>query len=141
MDLKGFDQEIYTKLNSGKLQPILNTLKTLKELGVWFEIINLVVPTYTDNLDTIRRMCGWIAKELGPDQPLHFSRFHPQHKLEHLTPTPVRDAGQGARRRPRRGPALRLYRQRARPGGRRDHLVPQLQEGRHRTRHLRRHRA
>ena len=50
VDLKGFDEETYTKLNSGKLQPILNTLKTLKELGVWFEIINLVVPTYTDNL-------------------------------------------------------------------------------------------
>ena len=34
-------------------------------------------------------MCGWIAKELGPDQPLHFSRFQPQHKLTHLPPTPV----------------------------------------------------
>lgn len=89
VDLKGFDQAIYTKLNSGKLQPILNTLKTLKDLGVWFEIINLVVPTYTDDLGTIRRMCAWIAKELGPDQPLHFSRFHPQHKLAYLTPTPV----------------------------------------------------
>jgi pyruvate-formate lyase-activating enzyme len=65
VDLKGFDEDTYQKLNSGKLQPILNTLKTLKELGVWFEIINLVVPTYTDNLDTIRRMCGWIAKEPG----------------------------------------------------------------------------
>ncbi len=89
VDLKGFDDATYRKLNSGKLQPILNTLKTLKELGVWFEIINLVVPTYTDNPELIRRMCGWIAKELGPDQPLHFSRFHPQHKLEHLAPTPV----------------------------------------------------
>ena len=47
------------------------------------------MPTYTDDLDMIRRMCGWIAKELGPDQPLHFSRFQPQHKLTHLTPTPV----------------------------------------------------
>ena len=89
VDLKGFDQEVYTKLNSGKLQTILNTLKTLREAGVWFEIINLVVPTYTDNLATIRRMCGWIARELGPDRPLHFSRFHPQHKLSHLTPTPI----------------------------------------------------
>jgi pyruvate formate lyase activating enzyme len=101
VDLKAFDQDTYTKLNSGKLQPILNTLKILKELGVWVEIVNLVVPTYTDELDTIRRMCAWIAKELGPDQPLHFSRFHPQHKLEHLTPTPVqtlvkaRDAARG----------------------------------------------
>ena len=89
VDLKGFDQDIYQKLNAGKLQAILNTIKTLKSLGVWFEIINLVVPTYTDNPDTIRRMCGWIVKELGPDQPLHFSRFQPQHKLAHLTPTPV----------------------------------------------------
>ncbi|HOX56320.1 MAG TPA: AmmeMemoRadiSam system radical SAM enzyme [Candidatus Paceibacterota bacterium] len=99
VDLKGFDEQVYQKLNSGRLQPILNTLKMLKELGVWFEIINLVVPTYTDDLGLIRRMCGWIAKELGPDQPLHFSRFHPQHKLTYLAPTPVetlvraRDAG------------------------------------------------
>jgi pyruvate formate lyase activating enzyme len=89
VDLKGFDDEIYKKLNSGKLQPILDTLKILKELGVWFELINLVVPTYTDRLDVIQRMCGWIAKQLGPDQPLHFSRFQPQHKLAHLAPTPV----------------------------------------------------
>jgi pyruvate formate lyase activating enzyme len=89
VDLKGFDEETYKKLNSGKLAPILRTLKILREMGVWVEIINLVVPTYTDNLDTIRRMCGWIAKDLGPDQPLHFSRFHPQHKLAHLTPTPI----------------------------------------------------
>ena len=89
VDLKGFDDETYKTLNSGKLQPILNTLQTLKELGVWFEIINLVVPTYTDDLSMIRRMCGWIAKELGSDRPLHFSRFHPEHKLAQLPPTPV----------------------------------------------------
>ncbi len=89
VDLKGFDEDIYKKLNSGKLAAILATLKTLHSMDVWFEIINLVVPTYTDNPDTIRRMCGWIVKELGPDRPLHFSRFQPQHKLAHLTPTPV----------------------------------------------------
>ena len=89
VDLKGFDDEVYQKLNSGRLEPILRTLTTLKELGVWVEIINLVVPTYTDRLDTIRRMSAWIARSLGPDQPLHFSRFHPQHKLTHLPPTPV----------------------------------------------------
>jgi pyruvate formate lyase activating enzyme len=89
VDLKGFDEDTYHKLNSGRLQPILRTLKTLKDLGVWFEIINLVVPTYTDKLDCIHRMCAWIVKELGPDQPLHFSRFQPQHKLTQLPPTPV----------------------------------------------------
>ena len=89
VDLKGFDEETYRNLNSGRLEPILRTLQVLKELGVWCEIINLVVPTYTDRLDVIQRMCAWIAKELGPEQPLHFSRFHPQHKLTHLTPTPL----------------------------------------------------
>ena len=47
-------------------------------------------------------MCGWLVENLGPDRPLHFSRFHPQHKLEHLPPTPVdtllqaRDLGRAA---------------------------------------------
>lgn len=89
VDLKGFDDEVYRKLNSGRLAPILNTLKTLKEVGVWVEIIHLAVPTYTDKIDTIRRMCDWVIGELGPDMPIHFSRFHPQHKLAHLPPTPT----------------------------------------------------
>ncbi len=89
VDLKGFDDETYRKLNTGKLQPILDTLKLYKSTGVWFEVINLIVPTYTDDLPTIRRMCDWIAANLGPDTPLHFSRFQPQHKLTHLSPTPV----------------------------------------------------
>ncbi len=89
VDLKGFSPEIYRHLNSGKLEPILGTLKTYRDLGIWFEVINLVVPSYSDDLDGIRRMCAWIASELGPDRPLHFSRFHPQHKLEHLPPTPT----------------------------------------------------
>ena len=89
VDLKGFDEDIYWKLNTGRLQPILETLKTLKDMGIWFEIINLVVPTYTDRIDGIARMCDWLVKNIGPDHPLHFSRFHPAHKLEHLSPTPV----------------------------------------------------
>lgn len=89
VDLKGFDEEIYRKLNSGKLQAILNILKLYKELGIWFEIINLIVPTYTDKIDTIKQMCEWILKNLGENTPLHFSRFYPQHKLTYLPPTPI----------------------------------------------------
>jgi pyruvate formate lyase activating enzyme len=89
VDLKGFDDEVYHKLNAGRLQPILNTLKTYKDLGVWFEIINLMVPTYTDDLDKVKRMCAWLVENIGPDTPLHFSRFRPEHKLTHLPPTPV----------------------------------------------------
>jgi pyruvate formate lyase activating enzyme len=89
VDLKGFDDDIYRRLNSGRLEPVLNALRTYRDLGVWFEVINLVVPTYTDDMEGIRRLCGWIAENLGPDRPLHFSRFLPQHKLDHLPMTPV----------------------------------------------------
>jgi pyruvate formate lyase activating enzyme len=89
VDLKSFDDGIYRQLNSGKLGPILDTLRTLKRRGVWFEVTNLIVPQYTDRPEMIRRMCGWLVEHLGPDYPLHFSRFHPQHKLTHLPPTPV----------------------------------------------------
>jgi pyruvate formate lyase activating enzyme len=90
VDLKSFREGIYNTLNSGRLQPVLDTLKTLKNEGVWFEVTNLVVPTYTDNLDMIREMCEWIVQNLGKDYPLHFSRFHPQYKLKHLPQTPIK---------------------------------------------------
>lgn len=89
VDLKGFDEATYMKLNAGHLQPVLDAIRTLKECGVWIEIVNLVVPTYTDHVPTIRRMCDWIAREIGPDVPVHFSRFHPAHRLTHLPPTPL----------------------------------------------------
>jgi pyruvate formate lyase activating enzyme len=89
VDLKGFDDAVYRQLNSGRLQPVLDTLQRYRDLGIWFEVIHLLVPTYTDNLDQLRRLCGWVAQRLGPDTPLHFSRFHPEHKLTHLPPTPV----------------------------------------------------
>ena len=89
VDIKSFSEETYKELNSGKLQPILDTLKTLKQQGVWLEVSNLVVPTYTDQPDMLKRMCGWLLENIGPDYPLHFLRFHPAHKLTHLPPTPV----------------------------------------------------
>ena len=90
IDLKSMDDSIYLKLNAGKLEPVLNTLKTLKDEGVWLEITNLVVPSWTDDLDMIRRMCNWLAENNFIDTPLHFSRFHPQYKLQRLAATPVK---------------------------------------------------
>lgn len=89
VNLKSFSEKIYWDLNGGHLEPVLETLKTLHGRGIWIEIINLVVPTYTDDMEMIKRMCGWIVEHLGPGYPLHFSRFFPQYKLVHLTPTPV----------------------------------------------------
>jgi len=89
IDLKSMEDSIYLKLNAGKLEPILNTLKTFIDEGVWLEITNLVVPSWTDDLDMIKRMCNWLASNGFIDTPLHFSRFHPQYKLQSLPSTPV----------------------------------------------------
>lgn len=89
INLKSFDDGIYQCLNGGRLDPVLNTFKTMHDEGIWFEITTLVVPTYIDDPDMIKRMCGWIIKELGPDYPLHFLRFFPQYKLTRLPPTPI----------------------------------------------------
>jgi len=79
----------YSKLNGATLKPVLETLKTLAKERVWFEVTNLVVPTWTDDLNMIAEMSGWLYKNIGPDYPIHFSRFQPQYKLTHLPPTPV----------------------------------------------------
>ncbi len=89
IDLKSFNDKTYLKLTGGKLEPVLETLKTLKEQKVWLEITNLIVPDYTDKMDEIREMCKWLYANGFSDTPLHFSRFHPMYKLEQLPPTPV----------------------------------------------------
>ena len=88
VDLKNFKEEIYNELNAGSLQPVLETLKILVQENVWFEVTNLVIPTYTDDFDMIEEMSEWLVKNIGKDYPLHFSRFFPAYKLKHLPPTP-----------------------------------------------------
>jgi pyruvate formate lyase activating enzyme len=97
VDLKSFRESIYNSLNAGRLQPVLDTLLTLKRQNVWFEITNLVVPTHTDDIGMIGEMCRWIVSALGPGYPVHFSRFTPMYKLKGLPPTPV-DVLERARR-------------------------------------------
>ncbi len=89
IDLKSFNDKTYLKLTGGKLGPILDTLKIMKQQGVWLEITNLIVPEWTDNMDEIRQMCKWLNENGFNDTPLHFSRFTPMYKLEQLPPTPV----------------------------------------------------
>jgi pyruvate formate lyase activating enzyme len=88
IDLKGFSQEAYDN-SQAQLEPVLETLKIIKKHGVWLEIVNLVIPAINDSPEEIRRMCEWIMDNLGPDVPLHFSRFYPSYKLRDTPPTPV----------------------------------------------------
>lgn len=89
IDLKGFSNDYYSRMSEGTLEPVLKTLKLLKEEGVHLEITNLVLPGYNDDSETIRKMCLWIKENLGADTPVHFSRFFPMYKLISLNPTPV----------------------------------------------------
>jgi pyruvate formate lyase activating enzyme len=89
IDLKCFDDDVYKRLSSGSLQPVLRTLKVLHEEGVWLEITNLVVPGWCDDLGMVGRMCDWLAANGLREAPLHFSRFVPQYKLTQLPLTPV----------------------------------------------------
>jgi pyruvate formate lyase activating enzyme len=89
IDLKSFDNATYLKLNAGMLQPVLDSLKVYKQEGVWLEISNLIIPSWSDNMDMIQKMCDWLFQNGFQDTPLHFLRFQPLYKLSQLPPTPV----------------------------------------------------
>lgn len=90
IDLKGFTNKFYQNTSSAKLEPILRTLKIIREEGRWLEIVNLQIPTLNDNPGDVQKMCIWIKENLGGYTPLHFSRFFPAYKLTNLPPTPIK---------------------------------------------------
>ncbi|MCA9936302.1 MAG: AmmeMemoRadiSam system radical SAM enzyme [Anaerolineales bacterium] len=89
VDLKGFTEAFYQKLCAGELQPVLETLLYLKhETDVWVEITTLLIPGWNDGEAELQAMTQWVAENLGPDVPLHFSAFHPDYKMRDVPPTP-----------------------------------------------------
>ncbi len=90
VDLKGFTDAFYQKLCGAKLQPVLDTLAYLKhETDVWFEITTLLIPGKNDSDEEITAESKWIAHELGPDVPLHFTAFHSDYKMMDTPSTPA----------------------------------------------------
>jgi pyruvate formate lyase activating enzyme len=89
VDLKGFTDDFYVKLCGGHLQPVLDTLAYIHhETSCWLEITTLLIPGHNDSDAELTALAKWVAKELGPDVPLHFSAFHPDWKMTDLPPTP-----------------------------------------------------
>ncbi len=86
IDLKSFSDQFYRKYTEAWLQPVLDTIKTLKEMNVWIEITNLIIPKLNDDMKIIKKMCEWI-KKISPDIPLHFSRFSPDYLMKDFPPT------------------------------------------------------
>jgi len=89
VDLKAFSEKYYREVVNGELKPVLDALVTMRALGMWTEIVYLVVPTLNDTDAEFRGLAQWIKGNLGADVPLHFSRFHPEYLLKNLPPTPL----------------------------------------------------
>jgi len=89
VDLKSFREKTYQRYIGGKLEPILDNLKRIKEMGVWLEVATLVVPTINDDADELRDIARFIAQELGPETPWHISRFFPHYQMSNLLPTSI----------------------------------------------------
>ncbi|MGW8178253.1 MAG: AmmeMemoRadiSam system radical SAM enzyme [bacterium] len=90
VDLKAFTEEYYRQVVNGELRPVMDALVTMRKLGAWTEIVYLVVPTMNDGEKELTNLSRWVKQELGPDVPIHFTRFYPQYLMKNLTPTPVR---------------------------------------------------
>ena len=89
VDLKAFTDRFYRELCGGDLQTVLDTLVYLKRATrVWFEITTLLIPGENDSEEEIGALSRWVASELGPDVPLHFTAFYPTWKLTDRPPTP-----------------------------------------------------
>jgi len=89
VDLKAFSDEFYRERCGARLQPVLDSLKRMKDLGVWVEVTTLVIPGLNDAETELRQIAQFIAQELGVDTPWHVSRFHPTYRLLDRPVTPT----------------------------------------------------
>jgi pyruvate formate lyase activating enzyme len=88
VDLKAFRDETYREYAGGRLQPVLDSLKKMKELDIWVEVTTLVIPEVNDDPEELREVASFISGELGPETPWHISRFRPSYKMRDRPPTP-----------------------------------------------------
>jgi pyruvate formate lyase activating enzyme len=79
VDLKSFDDRHYRQLG-GRLQPILDTIRRLHAMGVWLEIVTLLIPGFNDSPDELKRLASFVAG-VSPDIPWHVTAFHGDYKM------------------------------------------------------------
>jgi len=90
VDLKGFTERFYAKRCAGSLEPVLDTLRYLiHETSVWTEITTLLIPGENDSDEEIGALSAWVARELKPNVPLHFTAFHPDYRMMETEATPL----------------------------------------------------
>jgi pyruvate formate lyase activating enzyme len=101
VDLKSFDDDFYRKICGGRLQPVLDSIRKMHELGIWVEVTTLVIPGHNDSEEELESIARFLAG-ISPDIPWHVSAFYPTYRLTSAPRTPVstlrkaRDIGQSA---------------------------------------------
>jgi pyruvate formate lyase activating enzyme len=88
VDLKSFRDDYYGKNCKAHLQPVLDTIAAIKELGIWLEVTTLVIPGENDSDEELSQIAEFLA-EMDKDIPWHISRFHPDYRFSDHTATPV----------------------------------------------------
>jgi pyruvate formate lyase activating enzyme len=86
VDLKGFDDKRYRRICGAKLQPVLDTIRLMKELGIWVEVTTLVIPGHNDSDEELRQIALFL-KDVGPEIPWHVTAFLPAYKMLEVAPT------------------------------------------------------
>lgn len=89
VDLKSFRDDVHQRLCGAPLRPVRQALARWRQFGVWLEVTTLVIPGLTDDAAELLQIAAFIRDELGADTPWHLTRFHPDHQLRHLPPTPA----------------------------------------------------
>jgi pyruvate formate lyase activating enzyme len=87
IDLKAFTDKFYREVCGAKLAPVLETIRLMKELGVWVEVTTLVIPGWNDSDNELTEIARFI-KSIDPQMPWHVSRFHPTFKMTDRDVTP-----------------------------------------------------
>jgi pyruvate formate lyase activating enzyme len=89
VDLKAFRDETYRRYIGARLQPVLDSLKQMKALGIWLEVTTLIVPGLNDDPAELGDLAEFLCRELGADTPWHISRFFPHYRMHNVPPTPI----------------------------------------------------
>jgi pyruvate formate lyase activating enzyme len=89
VDLKGFRDEVYRRYAGARLQPVLDSMKKMKQLGIWVEVTTLIIPGINDDARELQDAAHFVADELGLETPWHLSRFTPAYQMADVPPTPI----------------------------------------------------
>lgn len=89
ISLKSMSEEFYHNVTKASLQPVLEAIKTIAPRAKHLEISQLVVTDLNDTEEEARKIARWMIDNVGADIPLHFVRFHPAYKYQHVDRTPI----------------------------------------------------